>query len=128
MGGARIADNELEILGIKMVGATDSGARKLEIPEQSLQQYVGLVKERLEPDYWNEVIGPDKISFIFKFKDGHVEEYVLSEETEQNIDKLCAEFNDEPPEKTANVYKYLSENDFYHDFMHRHYGDLITRE
>lgn len=30
-------------------------------------------------------------------------------------------------EKTANVYKYISDNKFYHDFMMEHYADLINR-
>jgi hypothetical protein len=48
-------------------------------------------------------------------------------ENEQEIDKICAELNNEPPEKTANVYKYISDNNFYHDFMLEHYKKMIER-
>lgn len=127
MGGERIADAELQTLGIEIVDTASSGTRMLRVPEQSLLQYVGLVKERLHTKFWNEIVGPEVIRFIFKFADGHTKEYVLSPETESEIDALCAEFNNEPPEKTQNVYKYLSENDFYHDYMHRYYGEMIAR-
>ena len=65
--------------------------------------------------------------FVFKFKDEAIKEFKLTEETEAEIDKLCAQFANESPDKTANVYKYLSENEFYHDFMLENYSDQINR-
>src|SRR3990167_6406483 len=78
--------------------------------------------------FWNEIIGVKEILFIFKIEDGSIKEYKLSPENEQEIDKLCAKFNNEPADKTANVYKYISDNKFYHDFMLEHYTDLINRK
>ena len=127
LGAEVVTDNELETLGIEVAGKTDSGSRMLKIPEQSLSQYVRLIKAKLTKGFWNEIVGPKDILFIFRFKDGHTEEFAISPKNEQQIDKLCAEFNDEPPEKTANVYKYISDNDFYHDFMLEHYADMINR-
>jgi hypothetical protein len=127
MGAEDITDNELENLGVEIVDRTDSESRKLRIPEAALTGYVDLIKAKLTKGFWNEIVGPEKILFIFRFKDGHTEEYALSPENEQELDKLCAEFNDEPAEKTANVYKYISDNDFYHDFMMEHYAELINR-
>lgn len=126
MGADKITDTELENLGIKIEGKTESGSRKLKIPQSSLSRYFDLVKDKMTEGFWNEILGEKEIVFIFKFKDGHVEEYTLSPETEPIIDKLCAEFNNEEPETTANVYKYISENDFYHDFMLEHYKDMIN--
>ena len=127
MGAEEIQDKELEDLNIEIVGKTETGSRKLKIPQEHLLGYIELVKNKLTKGFWNEIIGSEEIIFIFKFKDETIKEYKLSIENEPEIDKLCAEFNNEPPEKTANVYKYLSENDFYHDFILEHYSNLINR-
>lgn len=127
MGAGDITDDELVALGIEIVRKTNSRSRMLSIPEKSLAKYIKLIKLKLTKGFWNEIISPKEILFIFRFKDGYIEEYTLSPTNEQQIDKLCAEFNNEPPEKTANVYKYISDNDFYHDFMMEHYPDMISR-
>ena len=127
MGAEDITDEELESLGIAIADRSDSGSRMLNIPEESLSQYIELLKAKLTKGFWNEIVGSEEILFIFQYSDGHTEEFILSPDNEQQIDKLCAEFNDEPPEKTANVYKYISDNDFYHEFMLEHYTDMINR-
>lgn len=127
MGADKIQDKELEDLNIEIAGRTESRSRKLKIPQEHLPDYIDLVKTKLTEGFWNEIVGSREIIFIFKFKDGSVKEFRLSPENESEIDKLCAEFNNEPPDKTANVYKYISENDFYHDFMLEHYSNLINR-
>lgn len=127
MGAEKITDSELEKNKIVIANQTASGSRMLEIPEQTLPDYIKLIKSKLDNGFWNEIVGPKEILFIFKYKDGHTEEYVLSVENERKIDQLCAEFNNEPPDKTANVYKYISDNDFYHDFMMEHYKEMIER-
>ena len=127
MGGANIQDGQLEALNIQIKDKDSDGDRKLIIPAESLAQYVELIKTGLTPGFWNEIIGAEEIIFIFKLKDGAVKEYKLSPENEQEIDKLCAELNNESPDKTANVYKYISENSFYHDFMLEHYKNMINR-
>lgn len=127
MGGENVLDQQLTDLGVEIVGKDQDGDRKLKIPTEKLDQYLELIRNGLTPSFWNEIVGEKEIIFIFKFKDGHIQEYKLSTENEKDIDKLCAEFNNEPPEKTQNVYKYLSENKFYHDFMVEHYADLINR-
>ena len=128
MGAEKIEDKELEDLDIKIENKDSDGDRSIKIPEEKLSQYIELVKNKLTEGFWNEIIGEKEIIFLFKFKDGNIKEYELSPENEQEIDKLCAEFNNEPPEKTANVYKYISENKFYHDFMMKHYADMINRQ
>jgi len=127
MGAGNIQDKELDDLGIEIKDRTSDGDRMLVIPNDKLSQYIELIKTKLTNGFWNEIIGEKEIIFIFKFQDIHIEEYKLSPENERKIDKLCAEFNDELPDATANVYKYISDNEFYHDFMMKHYADMINR-
>src|SRR3989344_6064565 len=128
MGAEKIWDKDLVDLGIGIEETMADGDRTLKIPEEKISQYIELIKAKLDSGFWNEVIGEKEIIFIFRFKDGSIKEYRLSPENEQEIDKLCAAFNNEPADKTANVYKYISDNKFYHDFMLEHYTDLINRK
>lgn len=127
MGAENIQDQELESLNIEIVDNTESDSRKLKIPKESLSSYIEHIKTKLNKGFWNEIIGSEQILFIFKLPDGTIKEYKLSPSNEAEIDQLCAELNNEPPDKTANVYKYISDNDFYHEFMLEHYADLINR-
>ena len=126
MGAKDIQDQELEDLNIE-IKRTDDGDRMLKIPQESIERYLDLIKAKLTPGFWNEAVGEKEILFVFKFKDEAIKEFKLTEETEAEIDKLCAQFANESPDKTANVYKYLSENEFYHDFMLENYSDQINR-
>ena len=128
MGAEDIQDTELEGLGVEIKDRKTDGNRMLVVPDEKLTQYIKLIKAKLTNGFWNEIVGEKDIIFIFKFKDGHIEEYKLSPDNEREIDKLCSEFNNEPPDKTANVYKYISDNKFYHDFMMEHYADMINRK
>lgn len=127
MGADKISDQDLVNLGIEIVEKTDSGSRKLKIPSDKIEGYKNLIREKMTLGFWNEFLDENNIHFIFKFKNGDVKEYVLSPENEREIDKICAELNNEPPDKTANVYKYISDNDFYHDFIMKHYKEMIER-
>jgi len=127
MGAKEITDEDLTDLGIEIVGRTESGNRKLKIPSERIEGYKGLIRAKMDPGFWNEFLDEKGIHFIFKFGNGDIKEYILSLENEQEIDDLCAKFNNEPPEKTANVYKYISENDFYHHFMMKHYKEMVER-
>ena len=127
MGAENITDNDLTYLNIEIVETKDGGDRTLKIPQENLTKYVELIKSKLTNGFWNEIVGEEEIIFIFRFKNGSTKEYSLSLENEQEIDKLCAEFANESPEKTANVYRYISDNKFYHDFMMEHYSDMIHR-
>ncbi|PIP86713.1 hypothetical protein COV42_02625 [Candidatus Campbellbacteria bacterium CG11_big_fil_rev_8_21_14_0_20_44_21] len=127
MGAEQISDQELTASDIDIVGKTDSGSRKLKIPSESIERYKNLIREKMTPGFWNEFLDENDIHFIFKFENNDTKEYVLSPESEQEIDDLCAKLNNEPPDKTANVYKYISENDFYRDFMMTNYKVMIER-
>lgn len=128
MGGDDISDEEIKLLDVSIEVKNDDGDRSLKIPAEKLPQYIELIKTKLSKGFWNEIIGANEIIFIFKFDDSSIKKYILSPENEQEIDKLCAKFNNEPEDKTANVYKYISENKFYHDFMIEYYSDLINRK
>jgi hypothetical protein len=127
MGAAEIQDKELSDIGIKILGKSQSGSRKLKLSTDHLSQYINLVKTKLTNGFWNEVVGSDDIVFVFKFKDGKVRELTLKPSNEKVISELCSKFNGDPLDKTTNVYKYVSENDFYRDFMLEHYSNLINR-
>jgi len=127
MGAEKISDEELRALGIEIVETAESSNRKLKIPAEAMQEYEKLIKEKMTAGFWNEYIGEKEIKFIFKLGDGSIREYSLSSENEQEVDDLCAKLNNEPPDKTANVYKYISENSLYHDFMLAHYKKQIER-
>lgn len=127
MGAEKIEDKELESLDIKIENKTSDHVRMLKIPEEKLTRYTEIIKTKLTDGFWNEIVGEKEILFIFKFKNGGIKELKLSPQDEQEIDKLCAEFNNESPDKTANVYKYISQNEFYHDFMIQYYADMINR-
>ncbi len=128
MGGKKIKDEELVDLGVSIEEKDEDGDRAIKIPEEKLGEYREIIKTKLEAGFWNDVIGEKEIIFIFKFKDGSVREYELSLENEQEIDDLCAEFTNEPKVAEANVFKMLSDNKFYHDFMLEHYSDMINRK
>jgi hypothetical protein len=127
MGVENIRDNDLANLDIIIEEKKPDGDRTLKIPQEKLSQYVEIIKGGLDNGFWNETIGTDEILFIFKLRDGSIREYKLSPDNEREVDKLCAELNNEPMGKTSNVYKYLSKNKFYHAFMLEHYADLVNR-
>jgi len=127
MGAEKIDDKDLKNLGIDIVEKTDSESRKLKIPSERIEEYKDLIREKLNAGFWNEFLDEKNIHFIFKLKNGELKEYVLSPENEQEVDHLCSELNNEPPEETANVFKYISDNNFYHDFMIKHYREMIER-
>ena len=126
MGADKITDEQLGDLSIEIEKDSD-GDRKLKIPAEKLREYIDLIKSGLNLGFWNETIGADEIVFVFKFKDGAIKDYKLSVENEAEIGKLCSEFASESPDKTKNVYKYISGNSFYHDFMVEHYSGIINR-
>lgn len=127
MGGKEIKDEELVDFGVSIEEKSGSGNRAIKIPEEKLAEYIELIKAKLEAGFWNDVIGEKEIIFIFKFKDGRIGEYELSLQNQQEIGDLCAEFINEPKTVGANVFKMLSDNKFYHDFMIEHYSDMINR-
>lgn len=121
MGASSATDQELEDLGIKIVGKSESGSHKLEVPTSALGDYKLYVKAHLKPGFWNEVVGTESILFIFKHKDGKIEELEYSAANKEKIGQLCSEFNGDPIEKTSKVLEYLAGNEFYSDYIRKYY-------
>jgi len=69
------------------------------------------VIKNMQLGFWNEYIG-EEIVFIFKYKDGKTEKYILDEENHDLILKLCCEFADA---KFTSIKDMLLDNDFYKD-------------
>lgn len=67
--------------------------------------------ETLENGFWNEYLGKDKV-FIFKFKNGEIKKYVLNNNNEKEILKLCCEFAECEFES---IDKMLRDNNFYEE-------------
>ena len=128
MGAKKIENKDLVNLGIQIEETKSDGDRTLNIPDDRLPEYIELVKNRLDNGFWNEIVGDKEIIFIFKFKDGSIKEYKLSQNNEKEISLLCSKLNGDLLEKTANVYRYISGNRFYKDFMMEHYADLINHK
>ena len=126
MGADDIRNDAIRDIGVDIQEAKPDGDRMLIIPEEHLSRYIDLIKAELSNGFWNEIVGEREIIFIFKFRDGHVETYRLSPQTEPKIAELCAAFSGDDPEKTENVYRYIAGNAFYRDFMDAHYRDMIA--
>jgi leucyl-tRNA synthetase len=116
MGADDISDQDLKKLDIIIAKKTKSGSRKIEIPSVSLGKYQSLVKKKLTPGFWNEVVG-EQVWFCFKDKQGQVTEFILDEDNREEIAQLCTEYNNDPIEKTSNIWAYLAANDWYTDMI-----------
>ena len=122
MGATQITNQQLTTLGIEIVGTSGSGARKLRIPLDKRATYIDLIKDYLDNGFWNEIVAPDDIDFVFKHKNGNVQTYVLDSENQPEIAALCSEFNGDPLSETKDIIKYLGANDFYKAFINKHYS------
>lgn len=120
MGAPEIEDEELMELGIIIAGVSDSGSRKLQIPDDSLKKYEELIRLKMNKGFWNDIVGTTKIIFIFKIED-QVIEMTLTEGNRTEIAKLCSELNGDPIENTSQIFQYLAGNDFYSGFLRQHY-------
>ena len=121
MAAPTVSDLELEQLGVRVLERTKR-ARGLLVPADSLQAYQQLIREKLQPGFWNEVAGRDEIIFAFKLKDGTLEELRYPSEDPRRISQLCSSLNDDPLEATSDIPRYMAGNGFYRDLMRAHYG------
>lgn len=117
MGAGAIADDELGDLGIKILQGAGSAFRGLLIPANGVPAYKSLVREKISPGFWNEIVGRREILFIFKLVDGTVRELAFSEATRSEIARLCSSLNRDPIEKTSDMPRYLAGNPFYRELI-----------
>ena len=117
MGASAIPDEELRVVGIEILESVGGDIRKLLIPEGTLDAYKEVIRQKLQPGYWNDVVGRTVIIFMFKMSDGIMRELIYSPENREEISRLCSKMNDDPIEKTADVLRYMAANSFYRDTM-----------
>jgi hypothetical protein len=117
MGADAITDDELTHLGIDVLQGARSRFRGLLIPESSLAAYRALVRRKITPGFWNDIVGRQHVLFIFKLADGTIRELALSEATRPEIAQLCSSLNKDPIEKTSDMPRYLSGNPFYRELI-----------
>lgn len=127
MGAEQITDAELMELDITIVGTEDSGSRKLEIPIGKVSDYQDLIREKLTPGYWNEVVSLHGAQFIFRHADGSIQELDLTPQTDKEIDSLAAQFSNEATSDWPSSWNWLAKNDFYRGYLvHEAYGSLMN--
>jgi hypothetical protein len=117
MGAPSISDVDLASLGIEILQRFGSETRGLRIPGDCLAEYRQLVRQRMTPGFWNDLVGRDAIYFLFKLADGTVKDFTLSEANKDEIAALCSALNGDPIETTSDLPRYLASNPFYRDAM-----------
>jgi hypothetical protein len=123
MGADDISDHEITDLGVKILKGAGTPFRGLLVPGASLPAYKALIREKLTPGFWNDILGRHEIVFIFKLKDSSVRELLLSEATRSEIARLCSSLNNDPIEKTSDMPRYLAGNSFYREAIEAFSGD-----
>lgn len=123
-----VEEAPLKKLGIKIIEKTNKGFFKIKIPFEKLEEYKEFIRKNMKPDFWNEFSTKNGFYFIFKHKNGKMEEMKLNEKTNNIIDKYGMIFNGEKTKKNPeNVYNWLAENDFYKELLiHTNSGKLIN--
>ncbi|MDP4039036.1 MAG: class I tRNA ligase family protein [Candidatus Pacearchaeota archaeon] len=121
---------DIEKFDFKIIEKTKNGFFKVKISFDKLEEYKEFIRKNMKEGFWNEFSTKDGFYFIFKHKDGRIEEMELNKKTNDLIDKYGATFNDEKPKKTPeNVYSWLAKNDFYKELLiHSDSGFLINSE
>jgi hypothetical protein len=122
MGADAIADHELTNLGVKILKGAGTSFRGLLIPEGCLAAYRALIRDKITPGYWNDILGRQEILFIFKLADSTIRELTLSEATRSEIAHLCSLLNKDPIEKTSDMLQYLAANPFYCEVVGAYHG------
>lgn len=117
MGADALTDDALTDIGVTILERHGTAARELLLPAGSVPAYVALVRERLSPGFWNEVVGHREVLFVFRLADGTVVEHALSEATAPEIARLCSALNGDPLERTSDVLGYLAGNALYRDLI-----------
>ena len=103
MGADAIQDGELTALGVTLLRGSGSPLRGLLVPSGSLAAYRKLVREKLTPGYWNDIVERREVIFIFKLADGTVKELTPSGADRSEIAQLCSSLTQDPIEKTSDL-------------------------
>lgn len=84
----------------------DYGIKFLKDKEKYYEEFI---IKNLKPGYWNEYLG-NEIVFIFKYNNQMVKKFILNNENEDEILKLCCEFSEFD---FPSIKEMLMENEFY---------------
>jgi len=126
IGAPAISDDELSRIGVDIVERFGSGVRGLLIPSSGMEAYKDLVREKLDPGFWNEMVSRHEIVFLFKLVDNSLKELIYSQENQAEIARLCSEFNGDSIEKTSDIPRYLAGNRFYRGLMVESYHVTLS--
>jgi hypothetical protein len=117
MGAPTLSEAALREAGIQVLERFGPHVLGVLIGPGNVQRYKELVRERLEPGFWNDLVGREEILFVFKLADGTVKEFTLSDQNREEISHLCSELNGDPLEKTSDLPRYFASNAFYREAM-----------
>ena len=122
MGAPSLTDPELSEAGVVVLERFGSGVRGLLVGPASVLSYKQLVRERLQPGFWNDLVSQDEIVFIFKLADGSLREFTLSAHNQAEVSRLCSQLNSDSLERTSDLPSYFATNPFYRGIMISCYG------
>ncbi len=122
MGAPSLSEAELEAVGVEVLERFGPNLLGLLVARNSVEPYQRLVRERLQPGFWNDMVSRDEILFVFKLRDGTLVEFALADQNREEISLLCSELNGDPLEKTSDLPRYFAANPFYRDVMRACYG------
>jgi hypothetical protein len=125
MGASSVSDDELKTLGAEILHGAGTALRGLRIPSRALGSYRELIRAKLQPGFWNDVVGQAAVFFMFKMRDGTIAEFTYSPENREEISRLCSQLNSDPIEKTSNILRYMAANPFYRDTMVECHGVVL---
>lgn len=122
MGAPSLSEIELQRAGVTVVERYGENVLGLLVPSGSVAGYKELVRDCLQPGFWNDLVSTEEIVFIFKLRDGTVKEYALDGENRAEIAALCSALNGDPLARTLDLANYFAANPFYRDVMVAHHG------
>jgi len=122
MGAPSLSESALQRAGVEVLERYGANRFGLLVPSESFAAYKELVRDGLQPGFWNDLVSTEDILFIFKLRDGTVKEYVLDEANRAEIAALCSELGGDPLERTLDIPNYFAANAFYRDVMVAHHG------
>ncbi len=114
MGQKNITESDIASLGGRVEPVTNSGHLCVEFPVAKAAEFEELINEKMEPGFWNEYLTNEKVVFIFKYKDGGLERFELSDDNAHQICVLGNQFNNQPePQPDETAWQWLENNSWY---------------
>lgn len=102
-------------LGVKAVFTNKDGVIIVDIPLESIDEFVEMYLKVMKSGRWNEYVGP-KTGFYFKMPDGTTKHILLNEESKETINATIKEFIPNWDIKN-DLWVWLSTLDIYKEFL-----------